>query len=1568
MGIRNIIFTFFILTSVLSIKAQVHLYVDDVDGGVGNQIIVPVRADNFTNLISMQGSIHFDPTVVSYTAVEQLGVPGLSVGNFGTTQASSGTVTFSWFDGNLSGESVSNGSVIFALRFTIIGSPSENSLVWLNDSPTLLEFVDNGFTTLTHSTDSGLITVTGQPGNLGLTLFGDSIVANQNDTVVIPIRVKEFNSIIGVQGTIGFDQNVADYISVEQYGVPGMTTSNFGTTQVNSGKLTFSWNSATTSGVTLADSSILFAVKYHVIGNGGSHTNISFLGAPTPMEIVDSSLTVLNPYLAGGYLEVQPDTNEIFSLLIDSVVGMQTQLVNVPVRAWAFNDIISMQGTFAFDTSVINYSSVVNFGLPDLSLSNFGTTQVNNGLLSFSWFDQDLMGETYADSAILFELVFDIHGDIGDFGEVLLNSDLTPIEFVELGNLPIAYVLDSGGVLVDSLGAFITIQNPATLTYCAGDSIGVVFETNVAISSGNIYTLELSDASGSFVAPDTLGTLVSTSDSTLISGIIPSGTPFGTGYKIRVNSSLPSFYGTETSVDLTIEYYEDSVATQICFGDSLFVGGMWQVNAGFYIDTLATINGCDSVIVTNLSFTNAFIDSVYLDICQGDSLMLEGAWQSTTGWYVDTLSSQQGCDSLIRTNLTVNSIYNTPVTQSICVGDSIFLEGAWQNSIGTYVDSLVSVNGCDSLVSTTLSFFPSDTVNVTQEICAGDSLFLGGGWQNASGSFSDIYPSIFGCDSTVITDLTVLLPIETSDTISVCYGDSLFTGGNWQVLSGNYVDSLIAVNGCDSLVLTHLIVKNAIVTTLYPSICAGDSLFTEGAWQLLSGTYTDTLTAFDGCDSLVINELTVVNEITSLDSLKICAGDSVMIHGVYQSLPGIYIDIFVSHAGCDSIASFSLSIETHPIYNDTRQICTGDSLFLEGAWQLSSGIYMDTLASTLGCDSIIQTNLNVINSIQNLINTQICSGDSLFLEGSWQQTSGIYNDTLQAAAGCDSIISTTLTVLFPTAGFDTLTICSGDSVLIDGNYQSVAGNYPNVLVGANGCDSIVDVLLIVNPTYFVQDAISICQGDSVYLEGAYQLTSGIYLDTNISVTGCDSILETTLTVNLIPIFHDTLSVCSGDSLLVNGNYLSSDGDYLDTLQAMNGCDSLIYTNFTVLAPIQMFVNAEICAGDSLFLEGNWQQTAGVYTDTLPTVVMSCDSIINTTLIILQPSAGFDTLTICSGDSVLIDGIYQSIAGNYPNVLVANNGCDSIVDVLLVVNPTYFAQDAISICQGDSIYLQGSYQLTSGVYLDTNVSVMGCDSILETTLTVNPSYFIQDVISICQGDSVLLEGAYQLTSGVYLDTSTTVMGCDSIIETTLTVNPAPVTFDTQTICNGDSVLVNGNYLSIAGSYTDTLQTASGCDSLVTTTLNVTTIDPSVTDNSPTLMANYGSAQSYQWINCDSGNNIANGTSQNYTAIANGSYQVLISDQGCEVYSICYTVNNVSITENDKNFVHLFPNPTSDKVTITHHVKDLQMYLFDIYGKELESRQVDTKFEVSLVNYPEGVYLLLLGGNTYKLIKQ
>ncbi len=89
-----------------------------------------------------------------------------------------------------------------------------------------------------------------------------------------------------------------------------------------------------------------------------------------------------------------------------------------------------------------------------------------------------------------------------------------------------------------------TVSDPAG-PFCAGDPITVNFSTSCALASGNTFTLQLSDKTGSFASPSNIGFLSNTTSgsNTPISGNIPSGVnsvPYGTGYKVRVVSSNPN--------------------------------------------------------------------------------------------------------------------------------------------------------------------------------------------------------------------------------------------------------------------------------------------------------------------------------------------------------------------------------------------------------------------------------------------------------------------------------------------------------------------------------------------------------------------------------------------------------------------------------------------------------------------------------------------------------------------------------------------------------------------------------------------------------------------------------------------------------------------------------------------------------------------------------------------------------------------------------------------------------------------------------------------------------------------
>ena len=158
---------------------------------------------------------------------------------------------------------------------------------------------------------------------------------------------------------------------------------------------------------------------------------------------------------------------------------------------------------------------------------------------------------------------------------------------------------------------------------------------------------------------------------------------------------------------------------------------------------------------------------------------------------------------------------------------------------------------------------------------------------------------------------------------------------------------------------------------------------------------------------------------------------------------------------------------------------------------------------------------------------------------------------------------------------------------------------------------------------------------------------------------------------------------------------------------------------------------------------------GIYQDTL-TTINGCDSIIITDLTVLPIYETPISINICEGEFYTVGGANQTMTGIYQDTLTASNGCDSILVMTLTVSDTIIVNVSTDICEGDSILLGGIYQMTGGIYTDSLIALSGCDSIIVTTLMVNPVYDIPMSTSICEGDSILLGGVYQIIGGIYQD--------------------------------------------------------------------------------------------------------------------------------------------------------------------------------------------------------------------------
>jgi hypothetical protein len=85
----------------------------------------------------------------------------------------------------------------------------------------------------------------------------------------------------------------------------------------------------------------------------------------------------------------------------------------VAVTAQDFKQIMSMQYTMKWDPKVLEFVNVKNFGLPGLSGNNFGGTQAKEGLLTFSWFDQNVQGISEDGGHKIYDVCFRAVGKSG---------------------------------------------------------------------------------------------------------------------------------------------------------------------------------------------------------------------------------------------------------------------------------------------------------------------------------------------------------------------------------------------------------------------------------------------------------------------------------------------------------------------------------------------------------------------------------------------------------------------------------------------------------------------------------------------------------------------------------------------------------------------------------------------------------------------------------------------------------------------------------------------------------------------------------------------------------------------------------------------------------------------------------------------------------------------------------------------------------------------------------------------------------------------------------------------------
>ncbi|MBP6686206.1 MAG: gliding motility-associated C-terminal domain-containing protein, partial [Lacibacter sp.] len=257
--------------------------------------------------------------------------------------------------------------------------------------------------------------------------------------------------------------------------------------------------------------------------------------------------------------------------------------------------------------------------------------------------------------------------------------------------------------------------------------------------------------------------------------------------------------------------------------------------------------------------------------------------------------------------------------------------------------------------------------------------------------------------------------------------------------------------------------------------------------------------------------------------------------------------VTVSLPGCgNQLDSVSIGIGGSKTSSISQTICEGKAF--EG--YTTAGTYVDTLLTTLGCDSIRTLNLTVLPKSVLGLTQIICEGDSVF---GYKQT-GIYIDTLVAANGCDSIRTLNLTVLPRSTSTLVETICQGQSFL----GYTTAGIHIDTLVAANGCDSIRTLILNVDTQPFpnLGPNKELCVGDTLQLyPGLY--ASYLWQDnsTNDRFVANQSGTYSVTVTNACGTASDNITIRSVDCVILFPNAFTPNGDgrndYFKILNAFN---------------------------------------------------------------------------------------------------------------------------------------------------------------------------------------------------------------------------------------------------------------------------------------------------------------------------------------------------------------------------------------------------------------------------------
>jgi len=425
--------------------------------------------------------------------------------------------------------------------------------------------------------------------------------------------------------------------------------------------------------------------------------------------------------------------------------------------------------------------------------------------------------------------------------------------------------------------------------------------------------------------------------------------------------------------------------------------------------------------------------------------------------------------------------------------------------------------------------------------------------------------------------------------------------------------------------------------------------------------------------------------VAGTESFVICESDSVVVNGDVFYDPGIYEQELISSEGCDSLVYIDVEVLPEYSFGESYEICPGESVIVNGISYSSEGIYQQNMQTAAGCDSTLNINISEFDSYEIFSMYSLCEGDTLILEDTEITEAGVLEFLYQTVDGCDSLVILDIDAFETYFSSDSYSFCEGGSVIVNGTTYNEAGLYEQEFQSVNGCDSLVSLTIVELENASGSLIFEICPGDSILVNNEYFSEAGSYSQLFSATNGCDSLLSLTIVQLENTSSNVSFEICEGDSILVNNEYFSQLGSYSQVFQAQNGCDSTLLIDILVNPIYEVSEEHTICSNEEITINGVTYNLEGSYVQNLNTVD-NCDSTLTININVLPTSEEYIMFTIIEGDVLTVNDIDYNLEGVYDQLLVANNGCDSllIIDILVLPpNPETFLEFPISNCYSDN---------------------------------------------------------------------------------------------------------------------------------------------------------------------------------------------------------------------------------------------------------------------------------------------